>query len=161
MEFISKNFRIFASEFNQIALYEQRKFPQNHRHRPGRALGRGPRGTLYIHAPSVSDTASTPKHHSKRPATMSALKKIYGQRQDAIITDCFVVMPDGVTDADGNRRYCKIANLRVLSGEDYSDFDYDVLIGMDVITQGDFIVSTVHDETTFSFRMPAQGITIE
>jgi len=92
---------------------------------------------------------------------MSILKKNFGRRQDAIITDCFVVMPDGVTDADGNRRYCKIANLRVFSSEDYSDFDYDVLIGMDVITKGDFVVSTVNDETTFSFRMPAQGITIE
>ena len=55
----------------------------------------------------------------------------------------------------------KIANLRVFSSEDYSDFDYDVLIGMDVITKGDFIVSTVNNETTFSFRMPAKGITIE
>ena len=55
----------------------------------------------------------------------------------------------------------RIANLRVLSGEDYSDFDYDVLIGMDVITQGDFVVSTLNSETSFSFRMPAQGITIE
>ena len=54
----------------------------------------------------------------------------------------------------------KIANLRVFSGEDYSEFDYDVLIGMDVITQGDFLVSTVNDKTTFSFRMPAQGITL-
>jgi hypothetical protein len=35
------------------------------------------------------------------------------------------------------------------------------LIGMDVITKGDFCVSTVNDETVFSFRMPAQGITIE
>ncbi len=148
---------------------------------------------------------------------MSALKKNFGHRQDAIITDCFVIMPDGVTDADGNRRYCKIenaawdtgatntvitpeivaaiglepsdkyavstlngiievntylidlcfengyriANLRVLSGEDYSDFDYDVLIGMDVITKGDFIVSTLNGETSFYFRMPAQGIKIE
>jgi predicted aspartyl protease len=148
---------------------------------------------------------------------MSVLKKNFGCRQDAIITDCFVVMPDGVTDANSNRRYCKIenaawdtgatntvitpeivdalglepsekhavstlngiievntylidlcfengyriANLRVLSGEDYSDFDYDVLIGMDVITQGDFVVSTLNSETSFSFRMPAQGITIE
>ena len=41
---------------------------------------------------------------------MSILKKNFGRRQDAIITDCFVVMPDGVTDADGNRRYCKIEN---------------------------------------------------
>ena len=147
---------------------------------------------------------------------MSILTKNFGKRQDAIITDCFVVMPDGVTDADGNRHYChienaawdtgatntvitpeivnalglkpsdkhavstlngiievntylidlcfengyKIANLRVFSGEDYSNFDYDVLIGMDVITHGDFIVSTVNDETVFSFRMPAQGVTL-
>lgn len=146
---------------------------------------------------------------------MSALVKKYGRRQDAIITDCFVVMPEGMTDGDGNRRFCKIenaawdtgatntvispevvqvlgltpsgkqalstfggivesntylidlcfengyriANLPVLSGEDYSD--YYVLIGMDVITKGDFCVSTVNDETVFSFRMPAQGITIE
>ena len=41
---------------------------------------------------------------------MSVLKKNFGCRQDAIITDCFVVMPDGVTDANGNRRYCKIEN---------------------------------------------------
>lgn len=41
---------------------------------------------------------------------MSVLKKDFGCRQDAIITDCFVVMPDGVTDANGNRRYCKIEN---------------------------------------------------
>ncbi len=31
----------------------------------------------------------------------------------------------------------------------------------DVITQGDFVVSTINSETSFSFRMPAQGITIE
>ncbi len=146
---------------------------------------------------------------------MSAFIKNYGKRQDAIITDCFVVMPDGVTDGEGNRRYCKIenaawdtgatntvitpeviqalglsasgkqavstfsgivevntylidlcfengyriANLQVLSGEGYSD--YDVLIGMDVITNGDFCVSTVNGETIFSFRMPAQGIILE
>ena len=41
---------------------------------------------------------------------MSVLKKNFGCRQDAIITDCFVVMPDGVTDANCNRRYCKIEN---------------------------------------------------
>ena len=49
----------------------------------------------------------------------------------------------------------------MFSSEDYSDFDYDVLIGMDVITKGDFVVSTVNGETTFSFRMPAKGLTID
>ena len=145
---------------------------------------------------------------------MSILSKNYGQRQDAIITDCYVVMPEGVTDTEGNRRFCKIenaawdtgatntiispeivkvlglvpsgkcavsayggvleantytidlcfengyknANLQVMSGDDDNDFDYDVLIGMDVITKGDFCISTVNDQTVFSFRMPAEGI---
>ena len=147
---------------------------------------------------------------------MSILTKNYGKRQDAIITDCFVVMPDGVTDAEGNRRYCtienaawdtgatntiispeivkalglkptgkaavsayggivevntytidlcfengyKIANLQVMSDESNNKFDYDVLIGMDVITEGDFCISTVDNQTIFSFRMPAQGATM-
>ena len=45
-----------------------------------------------------------------------------------------------------------------MSGDDDNDFDYDVLIGMDVITQGDFCISTVNGQTVFSFRMPAKGI---
>lgn len=142
---------------------------------------------------------------------MATLRKEYNTRVDAIITDCFVVMPSGVTDKEGNRRYCKIENaawdtgatdtiispeivevlglkpsgktsisayggvveastylidlcfengtkienLEVMSGE-YCD--YDVLIGMDVITQGDFCVSTINGKTTFSFRTPAEGV---
>ena len=145
---------------------------------------------------------------------MSILSKNFGRRQDAIITDCYIVMPEGTADAEGNRRYCKIenaawdtgatntiisheivnvlgltpsgkgsvsaygsimevntytidlcfdngykiANLQVMSGDDDNDFDYDVLIGMDVITKGDFCISTVNDQTVFSFRMPAKGI---
>ena len=49
----------------------------------------------------------------------------------------------------------KIANLQVMSDEANSDFDYDVLIGMDVITEGDFCVSTQEEKTHFFFRMPA------
>lgn len=148
---------------------------------------------------------------------MSILFKSFDKRQDAIITNCFVVMPEGITDKQGNRRYCKIENaawdtgatntvitpeivkalelepsgkyavstfngivevdtykidlcfengyritdLQVLSGADYDDFDYDVLIGMDVITKGDFCVSTINGKTNFYFRMPAQGIQLE
>lgn len=142
---------------------------------------------------------------------MSTLIKHFGERKDAIITDCFIVMPAGVTDENGDRRYCKIENavwdtgatntvitpdivealglkptgkssisayggvvetctykidlcsengykienLEVMSG-DYSD--YDVLIGMDVITQGDFSISTFDGKTSFSFRIPAKGL---
>ena len=42
-----------------------------------------------------------------------------------------------------------------MSDEANSDFDYDVLIGMDVITEGDFCVSTQEEKTHFFFRMPA------
>lgn len=145
---------------------------------------------------------------------MSILTKNFGKRQDAIITDCYVVMPDGVRDSDGNCRFCKIENatwdtgatntiisheivdvlglvpsgkcavsafggimeantytidlcfengykienLQVISSDDDNDFDYDVLIGMDVITKGDFCISTVNNQTVFSFRMPAEGV---
>ncbi|GMQ96553.1 MAG: hypothetical protein BMS9Abin15_0226 [Gammaproteobacteria bacterium] len=33
--------------------------------------------------------------------------------------------------------------------------DVDVLIGMDIITLGDFAVTTYNGKTTFSFRMPS------
>lgn len=145
---------------------------------------------------------------------MAILKQEFGKRVDAIITDCYVVMPNGITDKDGNRRYCKIENaawdtgatdtiispsivvelglqptgktsissyggavevntytidlcfqngtkienLEVLSGE-YCD--YDVLIGMDVITQGDFCVSTKNGKTSFYFRTPGEGVDLK
>lgn len=123
---------------------------------------------------------------------MSVLTKTFDFRADAIITDCFVVMPEGVKDKDGNRKYChienaawdtgatntiivevntytidlcfqngyRIANLQVMSDEENNDFDYDVLIGVDVITEGDFCVSTKEDKTQFFFRMPAEGFQV-
>ena len=142
---------------------------------------------------------------------MTSLVKHFEERKDAIITDCFIVMPVDVTDENGDRRFCKIENalwdtgatntvispeiveilglkqtgkssisayggivetctykidlcfengykiqnLEVMSG-DYSD--YDVLIGMDVITQGDLLISTVEGKTSFCFRMPSKGL---
>lgn len=47
--------------------------------------------------------------------------------------------------------------LTKMSDETNSEFDYDVLIGMDVITEGDFCVSTKENKTQFFFRMPATG----
>ena len=145
---------------------------------------------------------------------MNSLVVKFDERKDAIITGCFIVMPSGVVDATGNRRYCRIENavwdtgatntvispdvvealglkptgkssisayggivetctykidicfdngyriqnLEVMSG-DYSD--YDVLIGMDVITQGDFFISTVNGKTSFCFRIPSKGFALD
>lgn len=33
--------------------------------------------------------------------------------------------------------------------------DFDILIGMDIITKGDFSITNVGNKTTFSFRMPS------
>jgi len=47
----------------------------------------------------------------------------------------------------------KIENLKVLSAD--SD-DYDVVIGMDVMTLGDFCLSNKEGKTCFSFRLPSK-----
>lgn len=36
--------------------------------------------------------------------------------------------------------------------------DADVLIGMDIITKGDFAVTNFEGRTTFTFRMPSLGV---
>ena len=39
-----------------------------------------------------------------------------------------------------------------------SDFqDIDILIGMDVITFGDFLITNADNKTTFQFRTPSEG----
>lgn len=47
----------------------------------------------------------------------------------------------------------KVENLNVLSAESE---DYDVVIGMDVMTLGDFCLSNKEGKTCFSFRLPSK-----
>ena len=35
--------------------------------------------------------------------------------------------------------------------------DYDVLLGMDIITQTDFLITNKDGKTTFQFRTPSEG----
>ena len=35
--------------------------------------------------------------------------------------------------------------------------DYDVLLGMDIITLTDFLITNADDKTTFQFRIPSEG----
>lgn len=47
-----------------------------------------------------------------------------------------------------------VTNVEVME----SDFqDYDVIIGMDVITFGDMLITNAEDSTTFQFRTPSEG----
>lgn len=46
-------------------------------------------------------------------------------------------------------------NLRVLKIEKHDVFD--IIIGMDIISKGDFAVSNLNGKTSFSFRIPSFG----
>lgn len=47
-----------------------------------------------------------------------------------------------------------VANVKVME----NDFeDIDVLIGMDVIVFGDFLITNADGKTTFQFRTPSEG----
>ena len=62
-------------------------------------------------------------------------------------TECYyidVVLPNSVL----------AQNILVLSGN-FCDAGFDMLIGMDIITAGDFAITNFNNQTTFSFRMPS------
>lgn len=50
-----------------------------------------------------------------------------------------------------------VPSIRVLEGKMAGT---DVLIGMDIITKGDFVVSNAKGKTAFEFGMPASGISL-
>ena len=48
-----------------------------------------------------------------------------------------------------------IPNVRATKGK-LSGMNFDVLIGMDIITQGDLVLTHIDGQTSFSFRVPSQ-----
>lgn len=48
-----------------------------------------------------------------------------------------------------------VPNIRVTEGKLPEEGDANVLIGMDIISRGDFSVTNLENKTTFSFRMPS------
>lgn len=49
-----------------------------------------------------------------------------------------------------------IKDLRV-SESDFGNKNADMLIGMDIITRGDFIITNYNNRSVFSFRIPSEG----
>lgn len=73
-----------------------------------------------------------------------AIQRVKGAYGPAVDRDAFLVnigLPQGVN----------VATVTVVLGE----MDTDVLIGMDIITHGDFAITNEGGITTFSFRMPS------
>ena len=48
--------------------------------------------------------------------------------------------------------------INVTVSNNIHNMGIDLLIGMDVIIQGDFAISTYNGETCFSFRVPSKGL---
>lgn len=74
------------------------------------------------------------------------------------VSICKVATPAGVYDA-----YCYYINLTLPNNVTIPNLlvmeaaysNCDILIGMDVISQGDFSVTSCNGQTTFSFRIPS------
>ena len=47
-----------------------------------------------------------------------------------------------------------VTDVEVMENDYY---DYDVIIGTDVIMFGDFLITNANDKTTFQFRTPSEG----
>lgn len=47
-----------------------------------------------------------------------------------------------------------VTDVEVMENDYY---DYDVIIGTDVIMFGDFLISNAEEKTTFQFRTPSEG----
>jgi len=99
---------------------------------------------------AIWDTGATGSVISKKVATDSGLKPIAmaivhtaGGTKNCPVYLINMRLPNGMG----------IAQIRVTEGELAGDID--VLIGMDVISEGDFAVTHLNGKTVFTFRMPS------
>ncbi|MBW8049185.1 MAG: retroviral-like aspartic protease [Cytophagales bacterium] len=92
-------------------------------------------------------TCITPKVVKELGLKPISKRKIYGadgelkEPADTFFVD--IILPDKVIV-----RQVNVAELKNLKG-------CDILIGMDIITIGDFSITNINRKTTFSFRMPS------
>lgn len=112
-------------------------------------------GSNSIDAKALWDTGATSSCISHATATKLSLTPI-GKRNIATPSGCAVV-----------NTYCidiKLPNDIIIQDIIVSDSEIggqgiDVLIGMDIITKGDFTVSNYNNVTVFTFRTPSQTMT--
>lgn len=48
--------------------------------------------------------------------------------------------------------------IQVMENPNIHEDNVDLLIGMDIISEGDFAISTYEGKTSFSFRIPSKGL---
>ncbi len=77
-----------------------------------------------------------------RPFTMQTVKGAYGDATERNVYLVNIGLPNGLA----------VPNVTVVLGEPHGT---DVLIGMDIITLGDFAVTNENGESVFTFRIPS------
>lgn len=51
-----------------------------------------------------------------------------------------------------------VYSVKVAENPNIHRENIDLIIGMDIISEGDFVISTYEDKTSFSFRIPSKGL---
>lgn len=111
-----------------------------------------PTSDLRIHwVKALWDTGAMSSCISKRLAIQLGLRQIgvvematASHIVEAPIYLAHLILPNGLSFSD----------MELLEFQDTSD-DCDIIIGMDLITQGDFSITNTGGRTLFSFRMPS------
>lgn len=90
---------------------------------------------------------------------MGAFTRRFPSVVDGVVTECFVYSP---TEFEHGHRVSVHIGLptgdiitNVLASE-FDGEDYDLIVGMDVIQNGDLAVTNANETTTFSFRIPSR-----
>ena len=56
------------------------------------------------------------------------------------------------------RQFSSVVDSVVTESSEFDGEDYDLIVGMDVIQNGDLAVTNFNDITTFSFRIPSKKV---
>ena len=104
---------------------------------------------------AIWDTGATSTCITKRLATRLGLKPTgicdnhtAGGHREAAVFFVNVFLPNHVL----------VPNIQVHDMED-NENNFDVLIGMDIISMGDFSISNYDNKTAFTFRLPSKRLT--
>ena len=122
---------------------------------------------------------------STKAKAMGVFTRQYEEKVDSIVTECYVYAPSDLSGGDEvkrvkiqrslwdtgasvsliSARVAKVLGLESIGKSGVSGYNegidvkdkYDVVIGMDVICNGDLAITNKDDKTTFSFRIPSEA----
>ncbi len=96
---------------------------------------------------------------------MGKFKQEYTGTAEAIVSHAIVMPPVDMEDGQLPPLYYFMVHIGLSNGELITEHevycsdidDYDLLLGMDIITQTDFLITNAGGKTTFQSRTPSEG----